>query len=105
MTIEHAEPSLQITQDIVGPQGPFTAKFKYTTDGKEVSNVNGPSDLKSTAKWDGDTLVIESTGKNRGNDVKLIDKWTVSNDGTTLKQARHIIVVQGEFDQTYVFDK
>jgi hypothetical protein len=103
MTIEQADTGLQITQDITGPQGKFTAKFKYSTDGKEVSNVNGPTDLKSTARWDGDTLVVESSGKTRGNDVKLIDKWTL--DGKTLKQARHVIVTQGEFDQTYVFDK
>ena len=68
-----------------------------------VEHVNGPTDLKSTARWDGDTLVVESSGKTRGNDIKLIDKWTL--DGTTLKQARHVIVTQGEFDQTYVFDK
>ena len=105
MTIEQAEPSIQITQEINGAQGPFTARFKYSTDGKEVSNVNGPSDLKSTAKWDNDTLVIESTGKFRGNDLKLVDKWTLSSDGKTLKLARHISVQQGEVDQTQVWDK
>ncbi len=105
MTIEQAEPSLQITQEIVGAQGPFTAKFKYSTDGKEVSNVNGPSDLKSTAKWDNETLVIESAGKFRGNDWKVVDKWALSSDGKTLKLARHIIVEQGELDQTQIWDK
>jgi len=84
MTIEQAEPSLQITQEIVGAQGPFTAKFKYSTDGKEVSNVNGPSELKSTAKWDNETLVIESAGKFRGNDLKVVDKWPLSSDGKHL---------------------
>jgi len=105
MTIEQAEPGIQMTLDITGAQGPVTAKFKYSTDGKEVSNVNGPSDLKSAAKWDGDTLVIESTGKFRGNDMKLVDKWTLSSDGKTLKLARHIVVQQGELDQTQVWDK
>ncbi len=105
MTIEQAEPSLQITQEIVGAQGPFTAKFKYSTDGKEVSNVNGPSELKSTAKWDNETLVIESAGKFRENDLKLVDKWALSSDGKTLKLARHIIVEQGELDQTQIWDK
>jgi hypothetical protein len=62
-------------------------------------------ELKSTAKWEADVLVVESKGKFGDNDLKLIDKWSLSKDGKTAKMARHIIVQQGEFDQTYVYDK
>lgn len=105
ITIEHAEPNIQLTSDTMGPRGQQVAKFKYTTDGKEVTNVNGPVELKSTAKWEADVLVVESKGKFGDNDLKLIDKWSLSKDGKTAKMARHIIVQQGEFDQTYVYDK
>jgi hypothetical protein len=104
-TIENAEPNLRLTSDVTGPQGQRVTKFKYTTDGVEVTNVNGPVEMKSTAKWDGDTLVIESKGKFQDNDLKFIDKWSLSSDGKHATQTRHIVVTQGEFDQTYVFDK
>jgi hypothetical protein len=104
-TIDHAEPNLLLTSDVTGPQGQRVIKFKYVTDGSEISNVNGPVELKSTAKWDGDVLVIESKGKLQDNEIKFIDKWSLSSDGKTARQARHIVVQQGEFDQTYVYDK
>jgi hypothetical protein len=104
-TIEHADPNLQLTSDLTGPRGQQVTKFKFTTDGAEVTNVNGPVELKSRAKWDGDVLVIESKGAFQGNDVTMIDKWSLSEDGKTARQSRHITVSQGEFDQTYVYDK
>jgi hypothetical protein len=104
-TIEHAEPSLQVTTDVTGPQGQRVTKFKYTTGGAEITNVNGPVEMKSTAKWDGDVLVIESKGKFQDNDITLIDRWSLSSDGKTAKEIRHIVVQQGVFDQTYVYDK
>ena len=64
-------------QAITSAQDTFTATFKYSTD-QEIANVNGSTDL--------------------------IDKWNLSSDGKTLKQARHMIVTQGEFDQNYVYD-
>lgn len=103
--IEHSEPNLQLTSDSTGARGQQVSKYKYSTDGKEVTNVNGPVELKSTAKWDGNVLVIESKGKIQGNDLTFLDKWSLSEDGKTAKLARHIIVTQGEFDQTYVYDK
>ena len=75
------------------------------TDGSEVSNVNGPVEMKSKTKWDGDSLVVETKGNIQGNDLTLIDKWSLSGDGKTFKMNRHIKVPQGEFDQVYVYEK
>jgi hypothetical protein len=104
-TIEHAEPNLRVSTDITGPQGQRVTKSNYTTDGAEVTNVNGPVEMKSKAKWDGDVLVIESKGKFQDNELTIVDKWSLSSGGKTVKQTKHIVVQQGEFDQTYVYDK
>jgi hypothetical protein len=105
MTIDHSEPNVQFSNDATGPRGQQVTKFKYVTDGSEVSNTNGPVEMKSKAKWDGDALVVETTGNLQGNDLTLSDKWSLSGDGKTFKMNRHIKVPQGEFDQVYVYEK
>ena len=105
MTIDHSEPNVQFSNDATGPRGQQTTKFKYMTDGSEVSNTNGSSEMKSKAKWDGDVLTIETKGNFNGNDVTLNDKWSLSGDGKIFKLNRHITVPQGEFDQIWVYDK
>ncbi len=42
------------------------------------------NDVKSKAVWDGKTLVITSQANFGGADVKLTDKWSLSDDGKTL---------------------
>src|SRR5437764_266919 len=39
MTIEQADPAIQMIQAITGAQGTFAATFKYSTD-KEIANIN-----------------------------------------------------------------
>src|SRR5262249_42597032 len=56
--VEHADPNLKITSNQVGAQGEVTLETKYTTDGKECINTIRGNEMKSTAKWDGETLVI-----------------------------------------------
>jgi hypothetical protein len=63
------------------------------------------NDVKSTAAWEGKTLVIKSAANFGGADVKLTDKWTLSDDGKTLTDALSISAPQGDFDITYVLVK
>src|SRR5262245_61606491 len=56
--IAHTDPNLKVTTTQSGPNGDATVEFKYLTDGTETSNELRGNTLKSTSKWDGDTLVI-----------------------------------------------
>jgi hypothetical protein len=104
--IEHSDPGLTVTQATTGgPQGDQTMTMKYSTDGKETVNQFMGNDVKAKANWDGKTLVIAMTADFGGNEIKLTNKWTLSDDGKTLTDASHIAMPQGEFDMTYVMTK
>jgi hypothetical protein len=84
-----------------GTQGEVTSDLKYSTDGKP--SVNGPS--TGTARWEGDTLVIESSREAQGNKLTQRDVWSLSADGKTLTVNTHVKLPNGEFDVKQVFER
>jgi hypothetical protein len=66
----------------------------YTTDGKECVNHMGENELKSTLKWDGDDLTVESKGSfggerlHRQRPLDPIERWKDSDRYPALHQ-RH----------------
>ena len=103
--IVHADPALTIDEAQSGPQGDMKRTIKYTTDGKEATNEMMGQPVKSTAVWDGKKLVITSKADFGGNEIKLIDTWSLSDDGKETTDVLHIVSPQGEFDITYVLSK
>jgi hypothetical protein len=103
--ITHEEPNVKVSTSSSTPNGDFTAELKYTTDGKESTNEIRGNTIKSSAKWEGDALVINSKGSFGGNDLTITDKWTLSEDGKTLTIGRHFVSSQGELDQKVVMEK
>ena len=69
-----------------GRQGPQTATYKL--DGSVSTNPGrGGMEMKSTAKWDGSTLVIETTSQDQsGNPVTTTVKRRLDNGGKSLIQ-------------------
>lgn len=100
-TINHNDPSLQISTYQKGAQGEATTELKYTTDGKPAENKGS----KGTAAWDGSKLVVDSVREMQGADLKFHEVWNLSADGKVLTINNHITAPQGEFDITLVFDK
>jgi hypothetical protein len=103
--IDHNDPALNFVEERSAAQGDQTLTFKYTTDGKETTNELMGNPVKGTANWDGAALVIAMKADFGGNEIKLTDKWTLSDDGKTLTDAQHIVAPQGEIDVTYVLKK
>ncbi len=103
--ITHEDPKLTLAVKSSSERGDFAYEMKYMTDGSESVNEMRGNPIKSVAKWDGDTLVIDSKASFNGNDVTMSDKWTVSPDGKTLTIKRHMASSMGEGDLTYVFEK
>lgn len=101
--VTHAEPSLVIVEDQTSDLGTQSATRKYTTDGKETSFEANGAEVKGSAVWDGNAIVVNSTVDAIG--VRFTDRMTVSEDGRTLTSAVHIASPQGELDLTIVFDK
>jgi len=103
--VDHNDPDLTYTQQASGGQGDQTITMKYSTDGKETTNDMMGNPLKTVAKWDGSALVITGKADFGGNEITLVDKWTLSDDGKVLTDALHIDSPQGAFDITYVLNK
>jgi hypothetical protein len=103
--IAHDDPALtdSVTQN--GQMGEVTAELKYSTDGKETTNTVRGNELKSTAKWEGDELVIAGKTSINGADVTLNDRWSLSADGKTLTILRHVNSPMGETNQKIVLEK
>ncbi len=103
--IDHKDPDLSITTTQSGAQGDRTDTMKYSTDGKETTNSMMGSDVKTKAVWDGKILVITSNPNFGGAEMKLTNKYSLSDDGKTLTQALSISGPQGDFDLTFVLVK
>jgi hypothetical protein len=103
--IDHKDPDISVTEARSGPQGDMNTTVKYSSDGKETTNSLMGNDVKSKAVWEGKTLVITSAANFGGADVKLIDKWTLADDGKTLNDVLSISAPQGDFEMTFVLVK
>ena len=101
--VTHAEPSLVIVEDQTSDLGTQTATRKYTTDGKETSFEANGAEVKGSAVWDGNAIVVSSTVDAIG--VRFTDRMSVSEDGRTLTSVVHIASPQGDLDITIVFDR
>jgi hypothetical protein len=103
--IDHKDPAMTVDEARVSEQGDMKTTMKYSTDGKETTNSMMGNDVKSTAVWEGKTLVIKSAANFGGSDFKLTDKWTLGEDGKTLTDVLAISGPPGDFEMTFVLVK
>jgi len=103
--VTHNDPNLKVVTTRASENGEFTNDAAYTTDGKECINKGRMGETKSTLKWDGDTLVIESKADFQGNAVTITNKWSLSEDGKTLTVNSHFASSMGEGDSKIVYEK
>jgi hypothetical protein len=103
--ITHQEPSLKVNVSTSGQMGDMNYDLAYTTDGKESTNTIMGNEFKSTAQWEGDTLIINTKGSFNGTDITAKDRWTLSEDGKILTVQRHWSSDSGDGDQKIVYEK
>ena len=104
--ITHAEPKMTVETKLAGQMGEFEFTANYTTDGKECTNRGfGDSENKSVLKWDGETLLFDTTGAFGDNAFTMKDKWSLSADGKVLTILSHFSSAMGELDQKLTFEK
>jgi len=105
--IEDSEPSVKIAEDQKGGMmGDMNMTTTLSTDGKETTSAGmGGAEVKSTAHWEGATLVVDSKTSFQGSDIKIKDSYSLSADGKTLTEVTHVESGMGNFDSTSVYDK
>ncbi len=103
--ITHEEPSLKVVSQQSGSFGDMTTDFAFTTDGKPCENKVMDFLVKSTLKWDGPVLVVDSTMEIQGNPMTMTDRWSLSADGKELVVDRHVSGPMGAGEGKMVFQK
>jgi hypothetical protein len=106
MKVTHADPKLTFETKMSGEMGEISMTSNCTTDGKECKNEGfGGSQATSTAKWDGEALVMETKGSFGDNGYTMKDKWTLSDGGKVLTIQRHWSSGMGDIDQKMTMEK
>jgi len=107
LTIEHKDPVLteKVTHYSPDQKAQEMGTLKYVTDGTEGSNAVMGNAMKYTAKWSGSTLTVDTWGKFGPNEMRLIDKWSMSADGKAVTILRRYEGNGGPQDQKLIFEK
>ena len=95
----------QLTQNngvTVPDRGEQRSMYRWDLSGKEARGTLGGLPLKSTAKYDGSTLVVSAT---QPNDRAITAKYSLSADGNTLTIDLAMTGGRGPQNQTLVLDK
>lgn len=80
-----------------------TYDMVYTLDGKESTNHVRGNLVKSTARWEGDELVIDSKVFAL-REAEIQDRWSLAAGGKTITLRRHMTGAVTA-DQTLIFDR
>jgi len=104
-TITHEDPKLKVHTKQSSQMGEFETDATYTTDGKECTNEMMGNPVKSTVKWDGDALVIDSKGTFGDNEVTIHQRWVLSADGKTMNVTQKFSSSMGEGEAKLLFEK
>lgn len=99
--IVHEDPTLKMIIVQANDEGEKTLEQEYRTDGSESVNKVGNREITSTAKWDGQVLVISSE---RG-DFAQSERWALSDDGKVLTVVNRIKSHEGNFEVTVGMDE
>lgn len=104
-TIAHKDPSILIKTVQNGQQGEITSEYKYTTDGQEFTQTTRFGELKGTAVWEGEELVVKTKREVQGAAITTVERWALGDGGKSLTVSAQINTPQGEFKYKIHFEK
>lgn len=100
------EPSVRIdVAQTGGIMGGMEFTMDFSADGKETTSTMFGNDVKHTAHWDGNGLVVDSKMESQEGNIQFTSTYTLGGDGKTLSVATHFSGPQGDSDMKMVFDK
>ena len=86
---------------VTSPNGERSFTATYTTDGKAITQQVMGRDAQTTAKWEGDVLVISFSDERGG----FARKIALSPDGKTMTIAARQTNENGARDETLILEK
>jgi len=103
--IEITDTSLKVTTITVGDRGERSYDRTYAIGKEEKSKGSDGDEFTTIVKWESDTLVFTTTGKEGDAVSTSKEVWTLSDGGKTLTKTIHRSGPRGESDQKYVLEK
>jgi hypothetical protein len=103
--IDASSNAVKVTTTTNGPRGERSSERTYVIGKEVVSKMPDGDEATTTAKWEGNALVIVSTVKEPDGAVDSKETWALSADGTTLTKQRHSHGPKGDRDETHVLEK
>lgn len=79
--------------------------YRYDTSGAETTNNIEGSDYKSKARWDGSSLVTDSSLDSPTGPATIHERWTVLPGGKSIKIERHMTRGGDATDEVAYLDK
>ena len=101
--IDQHDPTMNI-HTIETVKGKTTsADVSYFLDGSTATNMISGREATSKAFWDGAALMVRTyTKDSKGNDMEMLDRYELSNDGQVLTNTSHIANTKGGVDMKLV---
>ena len=106
MTVTQSGSSLKFAQAASTPMGDQNITQEFTLDGQEHT-MNGADGqpVTSSAKFEGDALVVNSKLNRQGMDITQVSRWTLAPDGKTMTVDRQLATPMGAMAMKLVFEK
>ena len=104
-TVTHADPSLKYVTVLRTAAGEMKTETTFSTDGKPQKNTVQGSQMLTTGKWDGNTIVLSSTMEVQGIKVSMEERLAMSEGGKTLTVTRSFTTPDGPFTMKFVLTK
>jgi len=104
--VNSSDSELKMTTVDKSSRGERTAQLTYKLDGTESTNSSRGSDMKSTAAWDGDAVVVKSKIDVGGSLLEMEERFSLSTDRQTMTTAAKVLGTPiGDIVVNYVFEK
>jgi hypothetical protein len=101
--IDHQDPQLKITTTQDDENGENSVVRDYVTDGRQMTHTILGGERKSSARWDGNVLVIETKVTEGGYTIR--DRWTLADDKRSIRIDRDFSGNQGGTTRHIVLEK
>ena len=103
--IDHREPLLRLARTHIVGESRDTFELELTTDGKEVSVRRGDLQLQCRARWDGETLVFETTLSREGMTGTNIVRYTLDAGRSFFVAEEKFRSATVNYDNTWVLER
>jgi hypothetical protein len=105
LTFIRSGDTLSLLSEGVNASGSFSARTRYSFDGKPLANTLSGVTLTSAVTWDGGTMIVRSNGEANGNQVVIEDRWSLDATGHALTRHSSFSVNGQTRSETLVFTK